>query len=321
MNGIAVIDARRLASSAEERGRLAEACTDPGVFYLDHPPVTAGLTDAVLAQARSFFALPRDVKDQVAIERSPHFRGYSEMINARDWREQMHFGPETVTISGRDEYRLLGPNLWPDPPGEPFRRVMLGYLREAERLGLMLLEALGEALGVAHGHFAALSRPVPYTVMKLIAYHPQPSAAARSGVAAHCDWSWLTILLQDAPGLKVMTREGRWLDVPPRPGAVSVNTGELLELISGGQFRAAPHRVVNLSREQSRLSVPVFINPSLDALVEPRPAAGTVTEAGGHVHRVAGPGMFQSPFRFGESEWRRKGLGRWCYDGACLGKG
>jgi isopenicillin N synthase-like dioxygenase len=70
----------------------------------------------------------------------------------------------------------------------------------------------------------------------------------------------------DTGGLQVQTEEGAWVDAPPLdvPGAFVCNIGEMVELATGGYLRATVHRVLSQSGE--RISVPMFFNPSLDAV-------------------------------------------------------
>ena len=48
-----------------------------------------------------------------------------------------------------------------------------------------------------------------------------------------------------------------------------VNLGEMAELVSGGAFVASTHRVLPPSGSAPRISIPVFYNPSLSAVVTP----------------------------------------------------
>jgi isopenicillin N synthase-like dioxygenase len=200
---------------------------------------------------------------------------------------------------------------------------MLAYLDAVHLLGNQILAAVAEASEITIPDHS--SNEAPYLLMKLIYYWPQAAEQSlRNGVAAHCDWSWITILLQDDSGLQVQSRSGEWVDAPPIDGAVIVNLGELVEIVSGGYFRATPHRVLNRSLSRSRVSIPVFINPVMDETITPalrQRAESSVTsvESKDHVHRVANPDQPVTPFKFGQSEWARKGLGRWCYDQKCSG--
>ena len=59
-----------------------------------------------------------------------------------------------------------------------------------------------------------------------------------------------------------------WVDAPPLEGAFIVNTGELLEVASGGYLRATRHRVVAPDPGTDRISIPFFVNPALDAVID-----------------------------------------------------
>jgi isopenicillin N synthase-like dioxygenase len=292
--------------------QLAATLTETGAFQLQLHGDRAARLDRVLAASRDFFALASDEKMQIAIERSPHHRGYSVMHNARDFREQLHFGSEDPEprSDGAPWLQLLGPNLWPRALGDEWRAILLDHLDATARLGREILTALAKAWDLpAH----ALSPAAPYLIMKSICYHPQPlSSENRPGVAAHVDYSLITLLLQDdVSGLELLLRDGRWHPVPPRSGTLLVNAGEILAHLTGNRVRATPHRVLNPSRERSRISLPVFVNPGLDARVAPILPSLPPIEDPEHIHRVLGKNQLD-PFHFGEGEWRRKGENLWC---------
>src|SRR5262245_59470230 len=170
---------------------------------------------------------------------------------------------------------------------------MVSFLSEIDALGRRLLSAFATTLELPQGYFDQMAGDAPYLLMKLICYYPQmPNRPTRSGVAPHCDWSWLTFLLQNEAGLEVETRNGEWLEVTPSNNTLVVNLGELMEIVTSGYFWATPHRVRNYSQNKSRVSVPVFINPSLDAVVSsllPAPEKNLRSESAYHVHRVVDP--------------------------------
>jgi len=270
-----------------------------------------------LDSAYSLFASAREAKVPLAIEHSPHFRGWSEMHNERDWREQLHLGRDRPAAGASPPFlRLEGPNLWPADPA--WRAAVSAYMDRAAALGEAILRQVADALHLTGGPFDGVSRD-GYLVMKMIGYHPQQGASARPGVAAHVDFSWLTLTLQDSRGLSVRAANGGWTVVEPQPGALWVHAGELLQFATGGRYQAMPHRVLNQSTDRTRVSIPLFLNPPLTALVpvfpgraSPHTVATERNESTEHVHRVMAPGEPAAPFHFGEAEWRRKGLSGWC---------
>jgi isopenicillin N synthase-like dioxygenase len=302
-------------------GALDVALGESGGFLLQLSSA-AELLDRMLSVGRSFFLLSREEKIALAIERSAHFRGWSEMRNERDWREQLHLGRERPATGEHPAFlRLEGPNLWPEDGG--WRNAVSSYMDLAARLGEAILAEIARALRVDGACFNRVGRE-GYLVTKLIGYHPQTSAhRVRLGVASHVDFSWLTMNLQDSAGLEIRRPDGTWTQVDVRPGTVWVHIGELLEFATGGRYVATPHRVVNRSHERTRVSVPVFINPPLDAVVPlladtPKLAERSVRslaadDSGEHVHRVLDPRVERQPFHFGTTEWHRKGRGGWCF--------
>ena len=233
---LASLDARLpVAGTAAERHAFCEqlraACYEDGAFYLIHHGIPATLCEAALAGAASFFALSAESKARLDIKHAKHFRGYSRMSNERDWREPMHFGWELPASDDAPPGppQLQGPNLWPTELGAAWRETMLAFLHAADSISQRLLAVLEPVLGLPTGYFAQRARPTPYLLMKLLCYYPSAvDGVTRQGVAPHCDWSWLTLLLQQQAGLQVRTRQGEWLAVPLVKDALVVNLGELL---------------------------------------------------------------------------------------------
>lgn len=326
MNTLPVIDLQQWHAPGAERTeflrQLHDACSSTGFFYLKNHGIPPALINAVLRQANRFFDLPDAVKENMHIRHSAHFRGYSQMKNERDWREQAHFSLELPEPAGNlpDCYRLTGPNLWPENADPAFQRTIPEYLDAVQKLGETLLQAMAASLTLPETAFAHSGSDLPYTLLKLICYYAQPNAIYdRPGVAAHCDWSWLTILLQDeVGGLEILRPEGTWQAAPPQPETLSVNLGELMEIATKGLYHATAHRVINPSEQNRRVSIPVFINPPLShnirRIVQQNSRTPVPTE---HVHRVVAEGQFPDDFNFGESEWNRKGRGLWCHRAQC----
>lgn len=103
-------------------------------------------------------------------------------------------------------------------------------------------------------------------------YPPCPPDAdpGTLGISPHTDAGFLTILLQDdrCHSLQVsdLEAEGAWTTVVPTPGALTINTGDMAQVFSGGIFRAPPHRVLT-NGTFDRYSAPFFYNPPYDEMV------------------------------------------------------
>jgi len=288
-----LVDVSRFRDPAQREAFLADlrhAAHDVGFFYVVGHGIAPGVTDGVMAAAREFFALPLEQRLEIENVNSPHFRGYSRVGTERtggaaDQREQIDVGPEREAPSDipsdKPYLRLVGPNQWPSAaPG--LRPAVLRWLDEADRVAREVLRALSAALGQPETYFDAWFDDEAYPHVKVVRYPAREQVASGQGVGAHKDYGWLALLLQDdLGGLQVEAADGSWIDARPVPGAFVVNIGELLEVATQGYLRATRHRVVS-PEGRERFSIPFFLDPRLDAVVEPlQLPAELATEARG----------------------------------------
>jgi hypothetical protein len=89
----------------------------------------------------------------------------------------------------------------------------------------------------------------------------------------HADFG-LTTLLFSVPVscLQIWTQAEEWLYVPYHPGALVINIGETLEIVSGGHFKATRHRVYKPPADQAtaeRLSIVTFMSSVGDIRMTP----------------------------------------------------
>lgn len=100
------------------------------------------------------------------------------------------------------------------------------------------------------------------------------SKAERIGSSPHTDWGFLTLILQQpgVVGLQLSHPEtGEWVDVPPVEGALLVNIGDYVSLLTAGAFHSPLHRVVTAEKE--RTSFTLFAYPDYHAAVPMAPVA------------------------------------------------
>lgn len=118
------------------------------------------------------------------------------------------------------------------------------------------------------------------TLLRILHYPPMPSDAEPGAVraAAHEDINLITLLpCASAPGLQVRDLEGNWHEVECDPGSIIVNSGDMLDLATGGFFPSTSHRVVNPigpTANVSRYSIPLFLHPRPDVQLSPTKTAG-----------------------------------------------
>src|SRR5271154_2614794 len=156
---------------------LGRACREVGFFYVRNHGVPAALLTDMFACSEAFFAAPRTFKDELAIRRSPHNRGYvgiaTESLNRveADRKEAFNIGLDLAdtdpeVVAGKP---FRGVNLWPQTPG--FRDTALGYFDALWRLGIELHLAIAADLGLAPTFFAdKFDRPM--ATLRLLHYPP-----------------------------------------------------------------------------------------------------------------------------------------------------
>jgi isopenicillin N synthase-like dioxygenase len=270
------------AAKARIAVALRKACTEVGFFYITNHGVPEELVGKVLAQARRLFDCPLDKKMGMHVKKSPHQLGYvasrdenaNPLVGTGDLHEAFDFVIEDMKVDSQlwvGDFRKVG-NQWPDDlPG--FRAVLSEYALAVKRLARLLFHAFALALELPENYFDALS-DTPMALVRVLYYPSQPGPfdETRMGNGAHTDHECFTILRQDdVRALQVRNRSGEWIDAPPIPGSYVVNIGDLMARWTNGAFASTFHRVANLSG-RSRYSIPCFVGPNADALVEALPS-------------------------------------------------
>ena len=266
---------------------LHEACVGTGFFYVTNHGVAEPLIDAVLEQARLFFALPLKRRMAVSLAHSRCNRGYDAMQAQRlepgmppDLKEGFNIGNDLP----EDDPRVLsglfnhGPNQWPQElPG--FRPAAEASFEALTGLAVRLMRAMAGSLGLPSSYFDEFCND-PMCLMRLLHYPPQPPnpQPGEKGCGAHTDWGCLTLLWQDAAGgLQVRVGED-WIDAPPIPGTFVVNIADMFARWTNGRYRSTLHRVVNVSG-RDRYSMPFFFEGNPRHLVTALPGCVPAGEA------------------------------------------
>ena len=177
--------------------------------------------------------------------------------------------------------------------------MLTDYLEACEALSHRLLGLLCLGLGLprdavtphfgpSHSSFARLNH---YPLEDLLAAREAAEVTALGDMALHhhTDAGALTVLLQDEVGGLQVLAEGRWQDVTPRPGALVINVGDMMQVWSNDRYYSALHRVRPIT-DRPRLSIPYFFNPAYET--DCVPFAALQGEEGPH-YRTVNWGQFR----------------------------
>lgn len=107
-------------------------------------------------------------------------------------------------------------------------------------------------------------------VLQLNSYPVCPDPSRAMGLAPHTDSSLLTLLYQsnDTGGLQVLVETLGWVPVNPISGAIVVNVGDLMHILSNARFKSAVHRAA-VNKIHHRVSIAYFHGPPSDVKVSP----------------------------------------------------
>ncbi|RUP46220.1 hypothetical protein BC936DRAFT_147198 [Jimgerdemannia flammicorona] len=260
---------------------LRSALLDSGFFYLTNHGIPLQELDSLFDVLKRFFTLPLEIKEEIAMEKSPHFRGYTRLGEEitdfkADNREELDYAPERASLrplpaTSPIYQNLHGPNQWPDEALVPgFRDGVLRFQARANDVALAIMSAIARSLELSPRFFEEAFGEKSHNRLKLVRYPAAGETGVQGhglGVGPHKDGGYLTMLFQDAVGgLQIQTRMGSWLSATPIRGTAVINIGQQLERLTKRVYVSTTHRVLTHSHSE-RFSVPFFLCPHLDAVI------------------------------------------------------
>lgn len=259
--------------------KLGRSFVEYGFAIISDHGIREDLIRRAEGKAKAFFALPEDVKRKYFVAGGGGARGYTPFgietakgRKAHDLKEFWHVGRDLPPgHSFRDH---MPDNLWPSEIPS-FKDTFLELFATFDETGLKILKAIARYLGIAEDYFEDAVRD-GNSVLRALHYPPQTEPTGehiRAG--AHEDINAITLLLgAEEAGLELLTRDGRWIPVSPKPGELVINIGDMLQRLTNGLLRSTSHRVVNPAPERAsraRYSMPFFLHFRSDFLIEALP--------------------------------------------------
>ncbi|XAR67277.1 hypothetical protein NMG60_11001969 [Bertholletia excelsa] len=254
----------------EVAATIVEAAENLGFFQVVNHGVPLQLLESLKEVAHQFFGqLPekkavylKGVSPSPLVKYSTSF--VPEKEKALEWKDYVSM------IYTNDEDALKH---WP----QEFKEVALEYLKTSTKMVKKILETLMEHLGVTLDD-SRINALIGLKMVNANFYPTCPNPELTVGVGRHSDMGTLTVLLQDGIGglyVKVEgnggpEKQGEWMEIPPINGALVINVGDTLQILSNGRYKSAEHRVRTTST-QSRVSIPIFTIPKPTEKIGPLP--------------------------------------------------
>ncbi|TXG71208.1 hypothetical protein EZV62_006143 [Acer yangbiense] len=154
----------------------------------------------------------------------------------------------------------------------------LEYLKMSLHMVRKLMELLMGNLGVKPDD-SKIDALIGFKMVNMNFYPTCPNPELTIGVGRHSDMGALTVLVQDGIGglyvkleedIEDVGKKGEWMEIPPIQGALVINIGDTLQIISNGKYKSAEHRVGTTSTK-SRVSIPIFTMPNPTEKIKPLP--------------------------------------------------
>ncbi len=182
-----------------------------------------------------------------------------------DLKEFWHVGQ---TLQPNSQYSGVYPeNIWPDEIPQ-FESCLNGMYRKLENLGKVMLEVVGDALGLEREFFDEMVTD-GNSIYRLLHYPAVKGmdTGHRMRAAPHADINLLTLLLGATDsGLELLDHRGQWLPVASGPDEIVLDTGDMMSRLTNDVLPSTVHRVVNPnSQDKSRFSMPFFLHPHSQA--------------------------------------------------------
>ncbi|KAK9941765.1 hypothetical protein M0R45_007459 [Rubus argutus] len=211
---------------------IRQAAESMGFFHVVNHGIPNRVLEEMLEGVRGFHELPREVKaNYYSRDRKRKVKFYcSNNLSKASWRDSLfcNMAPEPLD---------------PQELPEVCRDITMEFSDQVYKVGVTLFELLSQALGLKFDHLIGLGCAKERLITSHY-YPPCPEPELTIGTVKHTDGTFITILLNDHLGGLQILVENKWIDVPHLPGALTVNIGDLLQIISNNKFIENHHNSI-----------------------------------------------------------------------------
>ena len=277
--------------------KLVESLSEYGLAHI----AGHGIKDHLISD---FYRVFREILDRPVSEKSTwggadtwYQRGWTPPDTERavvaggqpDFKECFFVAPvPTDPECSLEHPQIYAANVWPQS-AEVFKELYLRLGLRLHETGQALLQAIARGLGIEPNVFARMTEGGPH-VTRALKYLELNDTQCEQGVLwgeEHTDFNLLTLLPggrffsqsgheipspDPGAGLYLRTRSGRKVRGGAPKGAIVIQVGQQLEILTGGRLLATPHVVTAPSQPGfTRCSAAHFVHMHAHELVRPLP--------------------------------------------------
>ena len=203
--------------------RIRDALENLGCFQVVNHGIPASVMNETLQGVRRFHDQEVEVKKRFYTRDITRTVMYNSNFNLYS----------STNVNWSDSfYTCMAPS---PPPAEELaevcRDIQIEYSNHVLKLGGFLFRLISEALKLNPNHLGDLDCDKGL-IFAGHYYPPCPQPDLTMGGSRHTDDGFITVLLQDEiGGLQILHDQQYWIEVPPTPGALVVNIGDLLQVL------------------------------------------------------------------------------------------
>lgn len=271
---------------------IHDSLSNLGFMQISDFGIDNTLLTQVFSHSRAFFTSDKNTKKRCQYLSAQENFGYQGLLEENLDPSAPADLKETFTMRNIVNLELDDERL----PSVEFKKIMRQFFANALEAGYVLQRAIAKHLQLPEDFFTQThnGENISLRLLYYPAQSPDTVSAEQLGAGAHTDYGFLTLLFQDdVGGLQVLDNNNEWINVQPQDNTVVVNSGDLLERWTNGQYRSTLHRVKPRIQGKDRLSIAMFFDPDSTTWVEPletcisdsRPSQYTATSAGEHIQQ------------------------------------
>ncbi|TYH01675.1 hypothetical protein ES288_A09G078800v1 [Gossypium darwinii] len=251
---IPVVDLENIKTRSDEVVEgIRKAGGEIGFFQVVNHGVPQSVLEEMLAAARGFHELPTEVKKSYYTREKTKKVIYGSNFDLYDVL-CLTYQLQILQIKSPNPSNVVNIFIF-------CRDITMEFSKQIHKLGTTLFKLLSKAIGLTPDHLIGLDCSKGHCLLSH--YYPAcPEPELTLGTTKHSDPDFLTILLQYHIGGLQVFHQNQWFDVPFLPGALVVNIGDLLQLISNDKLKSVEHQVL-ANEKGPRVSVACFFTPHL----------------------------------------------------------